>query len=387
MYRIGEFSYLCECTIKTLRHYEKMGILIPKEVDDFTGYRYYSDEQVSTYHNIKTLQEAGFTLKEIKNILDNPKDNNIVKEVKKLTEEYQDKLEKLEEIKNKLRGGVYMELIKNPMFVMIGEFKELKMRNDFKKELDDIDKKVSTNYMDFSKLPSVLISYEVGFKEDNITCFIGRVLNNELKTNYNFIKAMESIGLEILTDNTVETLLHTSSIDDVIDTYKEMIKYANSNNIQIRGEFIEIYNKDKTDIYVEAYDLTKDNEDALIHEKQLAEKFKTTEPIYDSKYVGNWVLQGQIVEPLKIFNPNKEHFMPDTKYKELILYKDGTTNYDNVSWRDDYLLIENNGKIVDNRLYQENSKDGTRYLGILMNDININSRPGIYYYKEVKDRD
>ena len=74
-------------------------------------------------------------------------------------------------------------------------------------------------------------SYEVGFKEDNITCFIGRVLNDELKTNYNFIKAMESMGLEILTDNTVETLLHTSSIDDVIDTYKEMIKYVNNNNI------------------------------------------------------------------------------------------------------------------------------------------------------------
>ncbi len=382
MYRIGEFSYLCECTIKTLRHYEKMGILIPKEVDDFTGYRYYSDEQVSTYHNIKTLQEAGFTLKEIKNILDNPKDNNIVKEVKKLTEEYQDKLEKLEEIKNKLRGGVYMELIKNPMFVMIGEFKELKMRNDFKKELDDIDKKVSTNYMDFSKLPSVLISYEVGFKEDNITCFIGRVLNDELKTNYNFIKAMESMGLEILTDNTVETLLHTSSIDDVIDTYKEMIKYVNNNNIQIRGEFIEIYNDNKTDIYVEAYDLTKENEDALIHMKKIEEKFKTAEPIYDSKYVGKWCLQGQIVEPLKIFNPSKEHYMPDTKYKELVLYKDGTTNYDNVTWRDDYLLIKNNGKIVDNRLYQETTKDGTRYLGILMNDLNIKARPYRYYYKE-----
>ena len=382
MYRIGEFSYLCECTIKTLRHYEKMGILIPKEVDDFTGYRYYSDEQVKTYHNIKMLQEAGFTLKEIKNILDNPKDNNIVKEVKKLTEEYQDKLKKLEEIKNKLRVGVYMELIKNPIFVMIGEFKELKTRDDFNKELDDIDKKVGTNYRNFSKLPSVLISYEVGFKEDNITCFIGRVLNDELKTNYNFIKVMESMGLEVLTDNKVETLLHTSITDDVIDTYKEMIRYANSNNIQIRGEFIEIYNNDKTDIYVEAYDLTKDNEDALIHERQLVEKFKTTEPIYDSKYVGKWCLQGQIVEPLKIFNPNKEHFMPDTKYKELILYKDGTTNYDNVTWRDNYLLIENNGKIVDNRLYQENSKDGTRYLGILMNDININARPYIYYYKE-----
>ncbi len=380
MYRIGEFSYLCECTIKTLRHYEKMGILIPKEVDNFTGYRYYSDDQVSTYHNIKMLHEAGFTLKEIKNILDNPKDNNIVKEVKKLTEEYQDKLKKLEDIKNKLRGGTYMELINNPKFVMIGEFIELKTRNEFKKELDALDKKV--NEKSYTNLPSVLISYEVGFKESDITCFIGRVLSDDLKTNYGFINKLQSMGLEVLTDNVVETLLHTSSNDGVIDTYKEMIKYANNNNIQIRGEFIEIYNSDKTDIYVEAYDLTKDNEDALIHEKQLEEKFKTTEPIYDSKYVGKWILQGQIVEPDKLFNPNKEHFMPDTKYKELILYKDGTTNYDNVTWRDDYLLISKNGKIVDNRLYQENSKDGTRYLGILMNDININARPYRYYYKE-----
>ena len=206
-----------------------------------------------------------------------------------------------------------MELIENPRFVMIGEFKELKTRDDFKKELDAIDMKVGTNYRDFSKLSSVLISYEVGFKEDNITCFIGRVLNDELKTNYNFIRAMESMGLEVLTDNVVDTLLHTSSTDVVMDAYKEMIKYANNNNIQVRGEFIEIYRDDKIDIYVEAYDLNKNNEDALIHEKQLEEKFKTTEPIYDSKYVGKWCLQGQIVEPLKLFNPNKEHFMPDTK--------------------------------------------------------------------------
>ena len=137
-----------------------------------------------------------------------------------------------------------------------------------------------------------------------------------------------------------------------------------------------------TDIYVEAYDLTKENEDALIHMKKIEEMFKTTEPTYDSKYVGNWILQGQIVEPDKLFNPNKEHFMPDTKYKKLILYKDGTTNYDNVTWRDDYLIIESNGKIIDNRLYQETSKDGTRYLGIFMNDININARPYRYYYKE-----
>ena len=47
-----------------------------------------------------------------------------------------------------------------------------------------------------------------------------------------------------------------------------------------------------------------------------------------------------------------------------------------------FCSIKNNGKIVENRLYQETSKDGTRYLGILMNDLNINARPYRYYYKE-----
>ena len=76
-----------------------------------------------------------------------------------------------------------MELIKNPKFVMLGEYKELKTRNDFKKELEVIDKKADSKM--FSILPSVLISFEVGFKEDDITCFIGRVLNDDLKINYN----------------------------------------------------------------------------------------------------------------------------------------------------------------------------------------------------------
>ena len=379
MYRIGEFSYLCECTMKTLRHYDKIGVLTPEKVDDFTGYRYYSDKQLNTYHNIKMLQEAGFTLKEIKNIFDNSKDNTILEEINKLTENYKEKMAKLQEIRNKLGGNIHMELIKNPKFVMLGEYKELKTRNDFKKELEVIDKKADSKM--FSILPSVLISFEVGFKEDDITCFIGRVLNDDLKINYNFIKTMESKGLDTITYNKSESMLYTSS-DNTRESYKEMIKYANKNNIQIRGEFIEISNGTKTDIYIEAYDLTKDNKSAKLHMKELKEKFKFTEPIYDPKYIGKWILQGQIVEPLKIFNPKKEHFMPDTKFKELVLNADGTTNYNNITWRDGYLLIEKNNIIIDNPLYQETSKDNTRYLGILMNDENINARPHLYYYKE-----
>ena len=44
--KIGEFSQLMQVTVKTLRHYEQKGLLVPDEVDEWTGYRYYSIDQM-----------------------------------------------------------------------------------------------------------------------------------------------------------------------------------------------------------------------------------------------------------------------------------------------------------------------------------------------------
>ena len=35
--KIGEFSQLMQVTVKTLRHYEQKGLLVPDEVDEWTG--------------------------------------------------------------------------------------------------------------------------------------------------------------------------------------------------------------------------------------------------------------------------------------------------------------------------------------------------------------
>ncbi len=40
--KIGEFSKLMQVTVKTLRHYEQIGLLVPDEVDQWSGYRYYT---------------------------------------------------------------------------------------------------------------------------------------------------------------------------------------------------------------------------------------------------------------------------------------------------------------------------------------------------------
>lgn len=66
MYRIGEFSKLSNLSIRTLRFYNELGILIPEEVDVFSNYRYYSDHNLKEAKMIESLKNAGFSLEEIK---------------------------------------------------------------------------------------------------------------------------------------------------------------------------------------------------------------------------------------------------------------------------------------------------------------------------------
>jgi DNA-binding transcriptional MerR regulator len=46
MYKIGLFSKINKITVKTLRHYDEIGLLKPAHIDIETGYRYYSSEQL-----------------------------------------------------------------------------------------------------------------------------------------------------------------------------------------------------------------------------------------------------------------------------------------------------------------------------------------------------
>ena len=69
MYKIGELSRLCRIPIITLRYYDSEGLLIPDEIDKFTGYRYYSAAKIAECNRIISLKELGFSLEEIKNFL------------------------------------------------------------------------------------------------------------------------------------------------------------------------------------------------------------------------------------------------------------------------------------------------------------------------------
>lgn len=70
MLTIGEFSKICQVSVKTLRHYDKINLLKPMQVDVKTGYRYYETVQLERMLLISRLKRYGLPLEEIRLFLD-----------------------------------------------------------------------------------------------------------------------------------------------------------------------------------------------------------------------------------------------------------------------------------------------------------------------------
>jgi predicted transcriptional regulator YdeE/DNA-binding transcriptional MerR regulator len=70
MIKIGDFSKLAHVTVKTLHHYGDLGLLQPAHVDRYTGYRYYTLDQLPRLNRILALKELGFSLEQVAQLLD-----------------------------------------------------------------------------------------------------------------------------------------------------------------------------------------------------------------------------------------------------------------------------------------------------------------------------
>lgn len=68
-YRIGEVAKLAGVTIRTLHHYEQIGLLVPGSRTD-AGYRLYTDADIDRLSRVLYYRELGFPLDDIAHLLD-----------------------------------------------------------------------------------------------------------------------------------------------------------------------------------------------------------------------------------------------------------------------------------------------------------------------------
>lgn len=116
MFKIGEFSKITNVTVKALRHYEKIGLLIPAKVEEENGYRYYHVSQLKRINQIRLLQQIGLSLEVIKNIIEQ-EDFTVLnhyyemreKEIQQELDQLKNKKNMVEELKKQLKEGSSMD--------------------------------------------------------------------------------------------------------------------------------------------------------------------------------------------------------------------------------------------------------------------------------------
>jgi len=101
---IGELSRATQVTVKTIRYYQELGILMPVKVDIMSGYRYYDQNSFERVGAIISLKELGFTLKEIQEILKNcSTESDLQSFIKSKIKEIRSEMAKLKSIESQLR--------------------------------------------------------------------------------------------------------------------------------------------------------------------------------------------------------------------------------------------------------------------------------------------
>ena len=111
MLKIGDFSKLSRISIRMLRHYNEIGLLVPKHTDQLTNYRYYAEDQLPIAGRISALKDMGFSLGLVVEILKNYDDPQALgqylaikqTEVQEQADEIKERLLRLETAVQRLR--------------------------------------------------------------------------------------------------------------------------------------------------------------------------------------------------------------------------------------------------------------------------------------------
>ncbi len=110
IFSISETAKIVNMTAETLRHYDRIGLVHPNKIDEWTGYRYYTEQEIVLLNTVRALRCMDFSLSDIKNVL---KLNDIEKIIDFLNQAEQSankKISELNDVKARIqRAKLYFE--------------------------------------------------------------------------------------------------------------------------------------------------------------------------------------------------------------------------------------------------------------------------------------
>ena len=102
-FSIGEAAKAAHTTTETLRHYDRIGLVKPSRKDEWTNYRYYTEQDIVRLNTVRALQLMDLPLREIGKVLEYDDLGKIVDFLAQAEKKADEKIAALEYSKSKMR--------------------------------------------------------------------------------------------------------------------------------------------------------------------------------------------------------------------------------------------------------------------------------------------
>lgn len=243
MLRIGPFSKLAKTTVKTLRYYDKIGLLKPAMIDTATSYRYYTEEQLQTVRRISMYKEAGLANDMIARLLDQSGDERTLLEYQRelllaKERELRRALSSLDALLDRDKKQAYTAVVKRVearlVYCCRGYVRDTACIHDFIKacvaELAKSNPDVRPSEPDYC----CVIYPDDGYRDEGI--FIEYAQSVDKAGN-----DTETLKFKEIEPITAVSVLHRGHYDTLRDAYLYAVGWAKDNGYVMEGEPRERY--------------------------------------------------------------------------------------------------------------------------------------------------
>lgn len=244
-YQIGDFSKISRLSIKTLRYYHECGLLEPKHIEQDTGYRFYDGESLERTKIIYSLKELDFSLKDIKEILDNcVEDSELLSHMVEKHSDISRKITDFQEMQRKLEAFIQQTA-----------------------QVEEVGMKESNNEIICKDVPEKIIAsirfrgryQEVGGYLKKLYKVSGRyACGNPFSLYYDSEYRDDDADIEIcvpvkmpvssdevrsrvLTASKVVAVIHRGPYENIGESYKVIFDHINMNKLMVQSPSREIY--------------------------------------------------------------------------------------------------------------------------------------------------
>lgn len=245
IFSIGEIAKLFNISTQALRLYDRIDLLEPSQINEKTGYRYYSIDQFVNLECIKRYRAMGVPLEEIKELIGNDSSIEAMLElIKRQKTSIRSKIEELENMEKQINilERKINNAIKVPFnkidFVYNNErtFVRYKENHITQQELEVSSREVVLEIGEKYDILEHDISFTVSY--DDILKY-NKVIYKSLSIQLNSNEDIADKNIVKMPAGTYLTMYFDESSIDNRKYYGEMIDFIHKNNIKVVGDFLE----------------------------------------------------------------------------------------------------------------------------------------------------